>query len=213
MAPRFRCPLCLDSGNIKRFRASHHIKSHLGGLSTHNLGPFACSHPGCELRNNRADRNMKHRDANGEHDAVWTVDLVLKAQISELVDAGRYDSSEIEDDDDDENDNAAAPELRAHPRHEELSEHSADVESGLTIRIDGIWLREEIFALLFEVIDDELKVRDGGDFVAELDDLEVSLERQREACIFEELVALVKVLAKTSRLEHSLTVLDVWYDN
>lgn len=150
-----------------------------------------------------------HHDANGDHAALWAEDLRLKAQISAVVNDSRYDTSEMEQDDD-EDENAAVPEPHAHPHYEELFDDSTG-DPNLPLRIDGIFLREEIFGVLTEIIDKEIKARDeDDDFVEELEDLEASINRQRQACVFAELLALVKVLAKTSRLEYSLRMLAVW---
>lgn len=140
------------------------------------------------------------------HAALWAEDLRLKDQISYVVNDSRYDTSEMGQDDD-EDENAAAPEPRAQPRYDELFDDS----TGGSVKIDGIFLREEIFGVLTEIIDNEIKARDEDhDFVDELEDLEAAVGQQRQACVFEELLALVKVLAKTSRLEHSLRMLAVW---
>ncbi|KAG9800868.1 hypothetical protein KCU95_g226, partial [Aureobasidium melanogenum] len=211
MASLFRCALCWQSGDDRQFNSSNHIKSHLGSLTTHNLGPFACSQPGCDLRSNRADRNLVHTDANGVHNALWAEDLALKARIAAVVNASRYDPAEEEEEDDDEDDDGFAPEPRAR-RDEDLFADSTGDVANLTVKIDGIFIRETVFEAIFEVIDDEIGEIEPGEVTAELADLKFRFEEQREACVFAELIDLVKALAKASRLENSFRVLAVCHN-
>jgi hypothetical protein len=50
----FACRPCLQAGVRKDFRSVEHMKSHLGSPGTHNMGPLACSHQGCQRRSMRA---------------------------------------------------------------------------------------------------------------------------------------------------------------
>lgn len=149
-----------------------------------------------------------HTDANGVHNALWAEDLALKAQIAAVVNASRYDPAE-EEDDDEEDDAGLAPEPRAR-RDEDLFADSTGDGANLTVKIDGIFIRETVFEAIFEVIDDEIGEVEPGEVTAELADLKVRFEEQREACVFAELIDLVKALAKASRLENSLRVLAAW---
>lgn len=53
MAFPFRCPIREQAGIIKDFRGEKYIKSHLGGPTVHNMGPYVCMYPDCEVRTNR----------------------------------------------------------------------------------------------------------------------------------------------------------------
>ncbi|KAH0367747.1 hypothetical protein KCU65_g4424, partial [Aureobasidium melanogenum] len=76
---------------------------------------------------------------------------------------------------------------------------------------------EERFAILdyvaTPIYTDELGDRGPGESTAELANLKVRFEEQREVCVFGELLALVKALAETSRLEKSLRVLVVYLEH